>query len=323
MKKILAACALCLAFSGAFAQEELLLVNPWRETFVQFPSRFVGNSHRVTFFLPEESVPLRQAYPVVYLLNAGPEQKEQARAWLAASQQKALVVGLDFTEEDLRDADAAVRFFSQELLPYVDTNYYTLARPSARVIGGAGEQAARVVNLLAANPDLFSAAVLIHPGTDASFAQFSEGQRVFLRADAEQAGVWQEELSRKGLTYGNNFVYRLEGSEQAFDNLPLEYLFASAEAVQVRRATARPESKTLSLAGDSSVRFLVRVVLNNGMEFDFLPSRLHFEPASLLWNPFNQTLAPAPGASAGTVKISGVVDKKPFKTKIKLKKQEK
>lgn len=306
----------------AYGQEPLNLINPWRETFVNFPSQSVGNTHRVTVFLPEEKVPLQKAYPVVYLLNAGPADKERARAWLDASARKALVVGLDFTEEDLQDDSAVTRFFSHELLPYIDTNYYTLARADARVIGASGAAGARLAGKLLAVPGLFGAAALVNPGETASLRELPSSVRFYLRANAAQVRTWQEDFLSRGLAYGTGFAYRLSGEEDAFSNLPLEYLLAPAQAVQPRKAYAAVTDKKLSLPG-GSVRLHIQSMLANGMKFDFLPETLRFSPFVLWWDPSSQTLSAPPDSRAGTVKISGFVDKIPFKTQIKLKKQEK
>lgn len=314
---------ICLFFPlFASAQEPLNLINPWRETFVNFPSQSVGNTHRVTVFLPEEKVPLQKAYPVVYLLNAGPADKERARAWLDASAQKALVVGLDFTEEDLQNESALVRFFSHELLPYIDTNYYTLARADARVIGASGAAGARLAGKLLAVPGLFGGAALVNPGEESSLQELPVSVRFYLRANAVQVRAWQEDFLARGLAYGTGFAYRLSGEEDSFSNLPLEYLLAPSHEVQPRKAHAAVGDKKLAVPG-GSVQLHIQSTLANGMKFDFLPETLRFKPSLLLWDPSAQTLSAPPGARPGTVKISGIVDKIPFKTQIKLKKQEK
>lgn len=322
MKKLIFTLFIILGLSGAaFAQEELNIINPWRETFVNFPSASVGNTHRVTVFLPEEQVPLQQAYPVVYLLNAGPQEKDRAREWLKSSRQKALVVGLDFTEQDLQNTAAVVRFFSHELVPYIDTNYYTQARPSRRVIGGAGAQAAQTIGQLLAVPELFGSAVFVNPGLTVPLTQIPSGLRVFLRANAAQVRAWQEDFSSRGLTYGAGFVYRLNGAEDIFANLPVDYLLAPAAETKVKKAQAQVSPKRIFT--DASAQLTVTAELKNGLSFDFLPETLYFTPGSLLWNPSLQTLDVRPGAAAGTVKIRTFVDNLPVKTKIKLKKQEK
>ena len=51
---------------------------------------------------------------------------------------KALVVGINLTPEEMADAARVVRFFKRELIPYVDTNYPTLADASHRAVAAQG-----------------------------------------------------------------------------------------------------------------------------------------------------------------------------------------
>ena len=69
----------------AVCGEPLLLINPGRETFLNFPSASVGNDKTVTVFLPEPAVPLRGRYPVIYLLGAGPDDAQAAQEKLDGS----------------------------------------------------------------------------------------------------------------------------------------------------------------------------------------------------------------------------------------------
>ena len=63
------------------------------------------------------------------------------------------------------------------------------------------------------------------------------------------------------------------------------------------------------------------VLLNNGMQFDYIPlSGLRLSPHYLDWNAQEGSLSVIHGAEKGKVKISFSVDKASFKSKIRLKK---
>ena len=109
-----------------------MLINPGRETFLNFPSAIMGNDKTVTVFLPEPAIPLHKRYPVVYLLGAIPKEAPLVQQCLDRSNQKAILVGINFTEQDLADTDKIAAFISRELVPYIDVNYMTKDEPAWR-----------------------------------------------------------------------------------------------------------------------------------------------------------------------------------------------
>ena len=59
------------------------MIKPFRETFLNFPSDTLGKDALVvTVFLPEEKVPLRKDYPVLYVLGLGPKQAEEINTFI-------------------------------------------------------------------------------------------------------------------------------------------------------------------------------------------------------------------------------------------------
>lgn len=113
MKKYFLLLAALLSAHCVFAQvqvtEPLILINPWRETFLNFPSNTLPGK-TVTFFLPEEKQPLQGRYPVVYVLGAIPKDAPAVFHFIQRANPKPLVVGINLTQEDLADAGRVTRF---------------------------------------------------------------------------------------------------------------------------------------------------------------------------------------------------------------------
>lgn len=320
MKKLLVILALFLCVP-AFCGEPLMLINPSRETFINFPSAVLGNDKTVTVFLPEPAVPLSGKYPVVYLLGAGPKDASAARARLEASARKAILVGVNFDEEDLADADKITRFFSRELVPYIDTNYPTFDLPESRAAAAAGAPGARVLAALLARKNLFARAVLLDGGEQpVSLAGADKALRVLLAGKRAQAAVWQQTLEEMGLSYGPGFAVWLGAHENLFSALNLDYLFAPAQELAVKKLKGEVTPSVLTLGADEKARLALSALLANGMRFDYIPLSVRLSPPYLDWDAQTGYLTPISGAAAGKVKISVFVDKTAFKDKIRLKK---
>ena len=320
MKKLFTLGALLLPVL-AFCGEPLMLINPGRETFVNFPSALTDNSKTVTVMLPEPAVPLRGRYPVVYVLGIGPKDAQQAQAYMDAQQQKAIVVGIDFTEQELLDTQKVSAFVSRELVPYIDVNYPTLDDPSWRGVAASGTAGAKALAALLAKKNLFTRAVLLNGGTEpVSLAGADPSLRMLLAGDRSQAAVWQQTLEEMNLTYGKDFVTALGTPAGILEALDLDYLFARPDQLTVKKLTGEVSEKEISLAQDTPVSLSVQARLENGRLYDYVPLSLRMSPPYVSWDAAAGQLSPISGAVPGKVKISVFVDKKKFQTKIKLKK---
>lgn len=320
MKKLLALTVLLFSLP-AFCGEPLMLINPSRETFINFPSAVLGNDKTVTVFLPEPAVPLRGKYPVVYLLGAGPKDAAAAQARLEASARKAILVGVNFDEKDLADTAKITAFFSRELVPYIDTNYPTVDDPSSRAVSSRGAAGAKALAALLARKNLFARAVIVDGGeTPVSLAGSDRALRVLVAGKRSQAVVWQKTLEDMGLSYGPGFVTALGGDENLFSSLNLDYLFAPAQELAVKKLKGTVSPSVLYLEGEDKAKLSVSAQLANAMTFDYVPLSVRLSPPYLDWNAAAGELAPIPGAAAGKVKIGVFVDKKAFNGKIRLKK---
>ena len=322
MKKIYLALACVFIASLCSAQEdERMIINPGRETFVHFPSAVLGNKYTMTVFLPEKSVPLSKYYPVVYLLGAGPKQAQEAQAFL--EKYKALVVGINFEEADYKKDNRIAEFISRELMPYIDTNYLTLTRPENRVIAARGKSAAIVAAELFAKPNLFGGLSLAGAGDAVKNIQLPDGPaRVFVAGTQSELALAQQTLEAAGLSYGTGFALAYAGRAAGwFNALPLDYFFAPADKAALRRLSAKTDVSSLSLDSEDTALLTVTAVLKNGRKFAYVPVSLRVSPPYLDWDASRGALSVLPGAEAGTVQIRGGVDKTAFRTKIKLKKQ--
>lgn len=319
MKKLflLLVCLLCAGVCRA--EESRLIINPGRETFVHFPSEIMGSNYTLTVFLPEEFVPLSKRYPVVYLFGPGPKQAEAGHA-LAAKEQ-VLTVAVNFEEEDYKEADKIVRFLARELVPYIDTNYLTLAAPNRRVLAVQGDKAAKVAKELFYKPNLFGALALFSPGAEAgNWGEFTPSARVFVAGSQSELAVAQASLERNKKAYGRDFALSYRGDNKDwFSALPLGYLFSAPNKAALKRLEARVSDAKLTPGGAVALR--VKARLKGGFLFDYVPPVVRFSPPYLTWNAGLGTLEMLPGAESGSVKIQGGVDKITFSTKITLKKQ--
>ncbi|MGN0017291.1 MAG: alpha/beta hydrolase-fold protein [Candidatus Avelusimicrobium sp.] len=320
-KHFFAAVLALLAACPLFAQEEeIMIINPGRETFVHFPSAVLGNKHTLTVFLPETFVPLKGRYPLIVLMGAGPKQADEAAAYMERN--KAIVAAVNFEEADYAKREKIVRFVSRELLPYLETNYPVLPGAENRVIASRGTGGAVTAAALLQVPGVFGGAAFISPGdawekTTLPTTPF----RAFVTGSQAELALAQQTLEKAGLAYGPGFVMEYASSSAPwFGALRTDYLFAPAADLAVTRFKADVSGNELKLESADTVSLRVLARLKNGLTVDYVPSSLRISPMFLEWNAARGTLRALAGADAGTVKISPVVDKPSFSVKIKLKK---
>ena len=322
MKKLLFLLTLLTAPAWGAAQETepLILLNPGRETFINFPSQTLPGK-TVTFFLPEPAVPLTGHYPVVYVLGAIPKNAPLAQAFMDVTPHKALVVGVNLTPEEMADAARVVRFFKRELIPYVDTNYPTLANAAHRAVAAQGTEGGLLAYALLYQPELFTQALLADPDPALlNASHLPQNVRLAAWGDRPVLAALQARLENAGLAYGTNFVLREGEPANLFEELPMAYWLAPAEKVSVRRVRAAVSPARISLTGGVA-QLQVTAQLANGRVYDFYPSALRMSPPYLDYDALAGTLSVISGAEPATVKISAQTGKTAYRTKIKLKKQ--
>ena len=310
----------CLLSFTVWGSEPLMLLNPGRETFLNFPSAVLPDK-TVTVFLPEPAVPLRKKYPVVYLIGAGPKEASSVQALLARSEKKAIFVGINITKEELQEPGKITTFFSRELVPYIDTNYPTLAEPSYRGIAVKGAQSMRVLAALLAKKQLFARAFVLNSGKEpVSFAGADVKLRLLAAGNREELAVLWQTLQETGRMYGTQVALHITPETSLPDLIDLDYLFAEQADLQLVKLEGQTDTKTVFLTPNAKITFVTWAVLANGMRFDYIPLSLRISPPYLAWDPFSGVLQPIAGAAAGKVKIGVVVDNLDFTAKIRLKK---
>ncbi len=323
MKKIFFLTVLCgLGFSAFAAESEpLLLINPSRETFIHFPTAVLKQAPTITVFLPEPAVPLRGHYPVVYLLGVGPKDAAAAQQALARASHKAILVGVQTEEKDWEDPQKISTFFGRELLPYIEVNYPTLDDPAFRAVAAQGPRYAQVLAALLQRRDSFARAAVLDGGeTPLSLAGASAQLRMWVGGARAQAVVWQQTLLEQGLAYGPGFVLSLGEGKSLPEALDLDYLFAPAGELKVKKLRGEISADVLPLQTQTAATLALQAQLNGGKRFDYVPLTLRISPMYLQWDFALGTLRPLSGAQAGKIKISTQVDKADFKGKIRLKK---
>ncbi|WP_428075770.1 hypothetical protein [Candidatus Avelusimicrobium luingense] len=321
MKKLfLLLCLLCVAPLIQAQDESLLFIHPGRETMVNFPSESLGNTYTVSFFLPEDSVPLKQNYPVIVALGLVP--KEDA-SFVAAYQKgnPAIVVGINFTEQDYtQKADKIVRFLSDEILPYTDANYLTKNGPENRILAVQGPNAAKIALRVAQNPNLFGAVALIHPGNVWENVPVPS-VRILGVGTQEELARAQQVLEQNGKIYGPDFALRYDDTTSFWLNpVNTQYLWASQAQVQLKTLKADVLFNHISLSAPKDIPLRVWAVLADNSLFHYVPVSVRISPPFLAWDPMQGVFRVLAGAEPGKVKIYQSVDKNPFSVKIRLKK---
>lgn len=323
MKKLLFLTVLFLLGFSAFAAESepLLLINPSRETFIHFPTAVLEQAPTVTVFLPEPAVPLRGRYPVVYLLGVGPQAAQAAQQALARAQHKAILVGVQTEEKAWNDPQKISTFFGRELLPYIELNYPTIDHPTARGVAAQGAAYSKALAALLQRKDTFARAAVLDGGeTPVSLAGASAQLRMWVGGTRAQAVVWQQTLLEQGSSYGPGFVLSLAEGQTLPGALDLDYLFAPAAELKVKKLRGEVFPEAVSLSAQERATLALHAQLSGGKQFDYVPLTLKLSPMYLQWDVATGTLHPLSGAQPGKVKISAQVDKAVFKDKIKLKK---
>jgi len=305
-----------------FAQEESrLFVAPGRETYVHFPTKAFGEKYTLRVYLPEVETQKAQKYPVIYVLGLEKDFREAVKKYLEHN--SALVVWVDFKPSDFEaDKENIVQFFAQELLPYIDVNYFTFDTPEKRILAVYGEPAAKVAAELLQKPNLFN------------FASFSKAQngletlkmlpayaRVSVSGTQRDLALAERALEKAGARLGTGFTLHYDdGQKEILQDVDLNYFFApAAQLVPVKLQAFLSENKLLLETGKMA-RLQVVASLKNKMVSSYVPESLRISPPFLEWDALNGTLRVRSGAEAGKVKISADAANLRFKTGLKLKK---
>lgn len=297
-----------------------MLLNPARETFLNFPSALLPDK-TITVFLPEPAVPLHRQYPVVYILGAIPKDAPAAQSVLEKAQKKAILVGINTEDIDLTDTAKLVSFVSREWVPYIQANYPVIDHPSSRVLVVQNPSGLRAAAALLAQKELFARAVLFRPGEQPiSLAGSDEHLRVLIAGRRSEILPLQETLLDKGLAYGDGFVTEIKEESAVWDSINLDYLFAEDDTLQVQKIEGTIAPQSISLPLRQSATLAWKILLKNQMQFDYIAPSLRLSPPYLQWNPQTGEVNILSGAVPGTVKISLFVDKQRWRGKIKLKK---
>ncbi len=323
MKKLFLLFTLFSCATVLLAQEDSrIFIHPGRETFVYFPSSALGSTNTVAFFLPEKFVPLTKNYPLVVMLGVVPKQAELVAQFQQAN--PAIVVGINFEEEDYTKRAAQIKqFLTKELLPYVDTNYLTKTGPENRILAVQGASAAKIALDVAQTPNLFGAVALIKPGNVWNTQQKLPAARTLVVGSQEELAWAQRALETGGKSYGSDFALRYADENRVwFSQVDASYLWAPADQVQIKYATADVSKKSISLSSVQAQETALRVwvVLRNNLVFHFVPPALRISPPVLNWQPERGVLKVLSGATPATVRVRSFVDNPAFSVKIKLKK---
>lgn len=323
MKKLFLLFTLFSCAAVLWAQEDSrIFIHPGRETFVYFPSSALDSANTVTFFLPEKFVPLTKNYPLVVMLGVVPKQAELVAQF--QQENPAIVVGINFEEEDYTKRAAQIKqFLTKELLPYVDTNYLTKTGPENRILAVHGASAAKIALDVAQNPNLFGAVALIKPGNVWQTKQKLPKARMLVVGLQEELALAQRALETDGKSYGSDFALRYADENKVwFSEVDTSYLWAPADEVQIKYATADVSKNSISLSSVQTQATALRVwvVLRNNLVFHYVPTALRISPPVLGWQPEQGVLKVLSGATPATVRVRSFVDNPAFSVKIKLKK---
>ena len=320
MKKIFLTLLCVCAFMPCLAQEGRMYVAPWRETYFNFPSQSLGDKYTLTVFLPEEAVPLKKAYPVVYFLGLPRSEKEAAQEYARTHEVILLTVNLE--EKDFRTlGDKLENFVTRDLIPYIDTNYFT--DKNKRIFAVKGKFGTKALLPLVAKGNWTHRFFAAHP-EDAfeDMPALPHGTRVFVQGNQAELASATDAFTKAGLLYGNGFALSYEMFESDWlSALPTEYLFAAEQDVSLKRVRMRLGTNTLPLTSGASVSLAAEGELANGLRFYAVPQAVRTSPPYLDWDATRGMLSVRSGAEFGTVAITAFVNNLSATQKITLKKQ--
>ena len=305
----------------AQTEESRLFIAPGRESFLHFPSQTFGDKYNLRVYLPENAQAKSTRHAVVYLLGWEEDSREAIQTYLKSND--VLVVWVNFTKSDLeQDSANIVHFFTQELLPYIDTNYFTFDTPEKRILVTHGEGAAKTAVALLQKPDLFYFLAAKNAGE--AFAQLREWpaqMRVSVTGKPKELSSAQQSLEQAGAQLGTQFVlYYDNGRDEVLGHADLGYFTAEKDALRPVKIHSFLTEKQLPLQTGAAVHLFAAVTLKNKMVSVFIPQTLRMSPPFLDWDAAGGKLSVRAGAERGKVKISGQVDNLVFKTAVKLKK---
>jgi predicted alpha/beta superfamily hydrolase len=162
---------LVASFATAFAQDG------YKELHDSINSSVLKQNRRISIFLPTNYTTGKKSYPVLYVLDAdGRDQHIVPTAKFLSNNGKmpeAIIVGvfnIDRNHDFLPDsskaavtgggADNFMKFFKQELIPYINNNYKT---EGFNVLIGHSYGGLFAMHVLLNDPDLFDAYIAIDP----------------------------------------------------------------------------------------------------------------------------------------------------------------
>lgn len=312
---------LCVVPCFAQEEESRLFIAPGRETYFHFPTKAFGEKYNLRVYLPEAASQKAQKYPVIYVLGLEKDFREAVKKYL--EHHSALVVWVDFKQSDFEaDKEQIVQFFAQELLPYIDVNYFTFDTPEKRILAVYGEPAAKVAAQLLQKPELFNFAFFeqAQNGLD-DLQKLSARARISVSGTQRDLALAGRALQKAGAQFGTQFVlHYTDGKKDAWRDVDLDYFFAPAEQLLPVKWQAFLSKNVLPAQAGETTRLQVIATLKNKTVSSYVPESLRVSPPFLEWDALNGTLQVRSGAEAGKVKISADAADLRFKTALKLKK---
>lgn len=320
MKKILLLLTTIGLSCISFAQESRMFVAPGRETFFAFPSSVLGDKYTLTVFLPTEVAPISKHYPVVYFIGLDRSDRETFQQF--AQENGVFLAGLFIPEEEMEQVrEKLPEFVSAEWVPYMDTNYSTIAFPSGRVLAARGEVSGSVVAEIFSKGN-FAGLSLLNPGSNLTGIRCPANARVFVSGTQEELASVSRLMAQNGVKYGEQYALDYAPFEEGWlDALNMKYLMAPAKDVKVKKIEIQAGSKTLPAVAEKSTSLRVYTQLGNGMKTVFVPQEVRTSPPFLDWQDQLGMLRVRSGADVGPVKIKIQVDNVENTAKIMLKKQ--
>lgn len=320
MRKILLLLTILGLSFVSFAEESRLFVAPGRETFFAFPSALLGDKYTLTVFLPTQVAPISKHYPVVYFIGLDRSDREGFQRF--AQENGVFLAGLFIPEEEMENVLTVLPdFMDSEWVPYMDTNYATVASPEGRILATRGEVSARVAMQIFSKGN-FGALSLLNPGSDLPDMILHENERVFVCGTQEELAAISRVLEKGGAQYGAQYALDYSSFEEGWlDALNVKYLLAKKQDLKVKKIDIKTGVKTLSVSAGKSVSLKVSTRLENGMKTIFIPQEVRTSPPFLDWQDGLGVLRVRAGAEPGVVKIKISVDNVENSTQIMLKKQ--
>lgn len=287
-----------------------IFIKDGQEAITRFPSAYLKEDFKINIIFPKDYDTTKERYPAVYLIS----DKNLEKAYIdtafygrKSQNPKAVFITIDIDADF--NTQALAKFITLELFPYFETNYRILNTPEDRVLAASGEKALEIFEILSLKSGYFKNVALILTDTTAMPAVEGAPSDISVWAAGSLSNMarLQTLLEKSGLSYLNNFAYRIintKTDKPVWNEINLLYLLNKGSRGFVEAKSYLGVQK-LSEADAKPVTLWLNIKTKGKYLVDYIPQTVKMSPPFFMWDPSSAQLNLIPGAEAGNVKLSG------------------